>query len=345
MRLTKLVEDNVTLLLGAPRSGTTWLGKILDSHPNVLYRHEPDTIRTTRDLPAVCPPDQIPDFQDTARAYLRGMMNVTALPVAGSRPVFAKSYRFGVVGKLRGSLVGAVHAAAQWKPLRTRARSFKVPDMIGGRQVAKLNVVLKSVRSRGRVGLLAQALPRARIVFVLRDPFGYVAAMLRGTRHGRFSSRIPVQELLDTMQARHLGLTETAYRQLPVLEQLAWNWAILNQKALDELAGLGRVKIVHYHDLCATPVRAARDVFAFLGLPWHAQTDSFIRACVEYDGKDPAYRLLRNARRSLNRWQGDLKQEERDRIEAVARQLPIWELCGAAASVQGAQPPVFLPEK
>ncbi len=30
------------LILGAPRSGTTWLAKIIDSHPDVLYRHEPD---------------------------------------------------------------------------------------------------------------------------------------------------------------------------------------------------------------------------------------------------------------------------------------------------------------
>ena len=30
------------LILGSQRSGTTWLAKIVDSHPDVLYRHEPD---------------------------------------------------------------------------------------------------------------------------------------------------------------------------------------------------------------------------------------------------------------------------------------------------------------
>lgn len=28
------------LLFGLPRSGTTWLGKLFDSHPDTLYRHE-----------------------------------------------------------------------------------------------------------------------------------------------------------------------------------------------------------------------------------------------------------------------------------------------------------------
>lgn len=331
MRLNKLAEDHVTLLLGAPRSGTTWLGKILDSHPDVLYRHEPDSIRGNRELPAVCLPEQIPDHRDMARAYLRGLMNVTTLSTAGTLPVFPKSYRSRLIGGTRAKLINAAHAASQWRPLRAKARAFNVPDLISGRGVGKLHLVLKSIRSRGRVGLIAQALPQARIVFVLRDPLGQVAAMLRGTRHGRFASRIPTQELLGTAQARKLGLTETAFRQLPVLEQLAWNWAILNQKALDELADLGQVKIVHYNDLCATPVRAAREVFDFLGLSWHAQTDDFIRACVDYEGKDPAFRLYRNARRSLNRWQGDLRQEDRDRIEAVARTMPLWDLCAAPA--------------
>lgn len=332
MRLTNLPEDHITLLLGAPRSGTTWLGKILDSHPDVLYRHEPDTARGTRELPVICLPEQIPDHQDMARAYLRGLMNVTTLPTAGSLPTFPKSYRARVLGGVRGKLIDAVHAVSQWRPLRDRARAFNVPDLISARRVGKLNLVLKSVRSRGRVGLIAQALPQARIVFVLRDPLGQVAAMLRGTRHGRFSSRIPTQELVGTAQARNLGLTDAIFRQLPVLEQLAWNWAILNQKALDELADLGRVKIVHYNDLCVTPVRVAREVLEFLDLPWHPQTDDFIRACVEYEGKDPAFRLYRNARRSLNRWQGDLRQEDRDRIEAVARATPLWDICAKPLS-------------
>ncbi len=317
----------MTLLLGAPRSGTTWLGKILDSHPMVLYRHEPDTVRRARELPAICLPEDIARQQDMARAYLRGLMNVTTLPASGSRPVFPKDYRFRIVGNVRARLIGMVQAAASVRALRTRARGFNVPDMISARQAARLHLVLKSVRSRGRVGLLAQALPQARFIFVLRDPFGQVAAMLRGTRHGQFSSRIPVTELLSTTQARELGLTEEGFRRLPVLDQLAWNWAILNRKALDELSGLGRVMVVRYHDLCTTPVGVGRDVIEFMGLRWHPQMDEFIRACTDYEGKDPAYRLYRNARRSLHRWQGDLRQEDRDRIEAIARQARLWDLC------------------
>jgi len=38
------LADRAILVSGSPRSGTTWLAKLLDSHPDVLYRHEPDEV-------------------------------------------------------------------------------------------------------------------------------------------------------------------------------------------------------------------------------------------------------------------------------------------------------------
>ena len=32
-----------SLLFGMPRPGTPWLGKVFDSQPATLYRHEPDS--------------------------------------------------------------------------------------------------------------------------------------------------------------------------------------------------------------------------------------------------------------------------------------------------------------
>jgi hypothetical protein len=48
---------SAVLVLGSPRSGTTWLAKIFDSHPGVLYRHEPDQL--TASEPGLPPEAQI----------------------------------------------------------------------------------------------------------------------------------------------------------------------------------------------------------------------------------------------------------------------------------------------
>jgi hypothetical protein len=43
--------ENSVIILGLPRSGTTWISKILDSHPAVVYRHEPDSVKKLRNVP------------------------------------------------------------------------------------------------------------------------------------------------------------------------------------------------------------------------------------------------------------------------------------------------------
>ena len=40
MALSHIPSNRVILMLGAPRSGTSWLAKIFDSHPDVRWRKE-----------------------------------------------------------------------------------------------------------------------------------------------------------------------------------------------------------------------------------------------------------------------------------------------------------------
>src|ERR1700757_2925244 len=72
-----LVRQSI-LILGSPRSGTSWLAKIVDSHPDVLFRHEPDEASGTRANPT---------------AQLLAWAQPTGLRVVAKRPWFQKSWR------------------------------------------------------------------------------------------------------------------------------------------------------------------------------------------------------------------------------------------------------------
>src|ERR1700712_2005324 len=80
MSLVDLANERVILILGYPRSGTTWLAKIFDSHPDILYRHEPDELSPPR-------ADAEPAGQ------ISYWLKQRSLRAAGKRPTFAKSWR------------------------------------------------------------------------------------------------------------------------------------------------------------------------------------------------------------------------------------------------------------
>lgn len=326
MRLSEIPTDRVILILGAPRSGTSWLAKIFDSHPDVLYRHEPDTVLRNYELPWMCQPEDVRVHRAAAQAYLGQLIETATLKTAGSLPIFPKRYLGMVASKLRAGVIYGLRAA-ELVGARRLVRDIPVPDLLDPARHPELRVVIKSVSSRGRARLFAEALPGSRIVFIVRDPWGQVASMLRGAALGKFESPVPVGELLATEQAKRYGLTSERFAALPVVERYAWNWAILNEKAIDDLAGIATVRVLRYHDLCEQPMREARALFAFADLAWDRQTERFIERSTTFNGRDRYYQVFKNTTAALNRWREELAPEDQRRILAVVRETSLAPLC------------------
>lgn len=327
MRPSEISADRVILILGAPRSGTSWLAKIFDSHPDVLYRHEPDTVLRDYDLPWMCPPEQVPVYRDAARAYLRRLFDTATLKTAGSLPIFPKRHHGTVATQFRSGVIYGLRAIEQLPGARRVVRGAPVPDLFDMAAHPEIRLVLKSVSSRGRARLFAEAMPGMKTIFILRDPWGQVASMLRGAALGMFEGGIPVQELLMTEHARRYGLTPERFAALPVVEQFAWNWAILNEKAIDDLAGIDGVKVLRYRALCDAPLSEARALFAFAELGWDSQTEDFLRRSTTFDGRDRYYQVFKNTQAAMNRWRGELKPEDQRRIQAVVQETSLAPLC------------------
>ncbi len=327
MTLGDLPTERIILLLGAPRSGTSWLAKIFDSHPDVLYRHEPDSVLRTWDLPWMCTREDVDKYVDGARVYLRQLIETATLKTAGSLPMFPKRFQSTPARLARAAIIHALQAADLAKVSRRMTRTMRIPDFIDPARHPELRVVIKSVSSRGRARLFAEALPGARIIFIVRDPWGQVASMQRGAALGKFEDDLPIAELLETEQAARYGLTEAHLASLPPVEQFAWNWAILNEKAIEDLGGLGRVKILKYQDLCEHPLEQARALLEFAGLPWDNQTETFLRRSTTYAGPDRYYAVFRDTASALYRWRQDLSVEDQERINNVVQATSLAALC------------------
>ena len=309
------------LVFGLPRSGTSWMGKIFDSHPGTLYLHEPDKHIHLPDVPMLLPAEPRKGLD----AFLRQVLANRSPGVTGKLPAFTKSYR----SSARHLARNAAGYVARALPRRLADR-VRVPDLIKA-GCSGPRLVWKSINSVGRLGALARLLPDARCLLLLRHPCGQIASVLRGYASGMIQGPPPSEQyrvlemLLDTERARARGLTMEALRAMHPVERMAWRWVLLLEKAVDDTAGLANCRLLRYEDLCAAPVEGARELFGFTGLDWHARTEEFIREST--DGENERYFGLRkNPGRSATKWRRELSKADARRIFDVVDQSPVGRL-------------------
>src|SRR5574340_1411268 len=103
----------IILLFGMPRSGTTWIGKIFDSHPDTLYRHEPDSWGRLNAIPLMAPVEQDTEYAPSIRDFCARLPGMQLTKVAASTPIFPKNYHSPLRHQLFRLNVVASKAAAR----------------------------------------------------------------------------------------------------------------------------------------------------------------------------------------------------------------------------------------
>lgn len=325
MDLQNRRDPEVTFIIGAPRSGTTWLAKVFDSHPDIVFRNEPDISLREDRLPVLCRAADIERHRELARDYLRSLIGITTLKASGTLPVFPKSYRRAVPAALRQAMIYGLHAVDSLGGKGCWSSRVPIPDCVRRVRIPPA-VVIKSVSARGRARLFAEALPSSRLIFILRHPCAQVESTLRGMRLGKLAHPTWLAEVLAADQARRLGLTAETFAALTLVEKLAWHWAVMNQKVLDDLTGLPRVMVVRYEDVVARATTLLKQLFEFAGLSWHEQTDAFVERSTNYDGPQGYFSVWRNAGEATARWRQSLPREDQGRILDISRRVAAGQL-------------------
>ncbi|WP_405234335.1 sulfotransferase family protein [Lentisalinibacter salinarum] len=320
------MNARLILLFGLPRSGTTWLGKIFDSHPRTLYRHEPDSVDRL-DLPLLI--ESLPaDSVETLRDYCRGIRSNRALKVVGKSPVFRKDYlgwhslaryRLGVALSRVASRAGF-----QWPVPGT-------PTAANGES----SVVWKSIESLGRLGAIMGVLPDARALHIVRHPCGFVASVERGETRNRFDDNSGASEdyrllemLLETKAGQEWGVSMADLRAMYPEERLAWRWAVFNDKAMDETQSLPNVMRVAYERLCESPMEVSAELLEFAGLDWSPQVERFVQASTSGAGESSYYSVFKNPRQAAWSWEQTLEQTRIERIIRIAARSRTWQGLG-----------------
>jgi hypothetical protein len=317
------MPEKFILLFGLPRSGTTWAGKILDSHPSTLYRHEPDSVHRITEA-SLAPEITETDFFDSLRRYVQTIPANRHPKVVGKQPIFPKSYLSQTALTL---YTAGVRVSKIFARLGMTLPVITAPSHYGRNGA----LVWKSIESLGRLGLLIAALPDAVGLHMVRHPCGFVASVQRGERTGRFQDNRGASEdygilelLLTTSTAKNFGIDIADLKTMLPEERLAWRWCIFNDKVLEDVSSIPRVLSFAYEELCDSPLSTAKSLLEFSGLPWNTQVEKFVAASTTAHDST-YYSVFKNPQRAAYGWQTELSATAIDRVLRLAERSVTWQ--------------------
>jgi len=314
------------MIFGSPRSGTTWLGKLFDSHPDVFYLHEPDSVLVDRDIPFQVNAAELETYLVPATEYLSRLMDIRDIKATGSLPIFRKNYRNPFMHMVRCGYVYSAKALQRGIGAE-KLRNIDVPDCFAEAKKANCQLVIKSVNSLNRVSLFSAVRPEARMLHLIRHPCGYVASLLRGIRMNLLQGKSFMPAISRMPEAKQRGFTLDYFKNLTIEEWFACMWMIQNEKTMNEMHGKACYKLVVYEELCQDPVQLTRELFEFSALRWSSQTEAFIRRCQNADdGKKSYFQITRNPANAVSRWKSELDEGQISRIIDFVSDSAPWRV-------------------
>lgn len=314
----------LVFLVGSPRSGTTYLAKLIDRHPATGYLHEPlskgSHLLIHRAIGTICSGRQI----DTSHLHDLISNLIDHLPRFAKPPFYRKNYERIPLSIASGWLLNYL----------LKRRAYYVRHLL---DLSKLQVLLLKDGLSPFSHRLCHAL-RARMIVLLRHPCGVVNSMLRGERIGVMS---PISaDSLWTSASSELprwGYSLTNLRKMQPDELHALRWLVDNSRVLPWLED-PNVRSVVYRDLVLRSEQILSELFDWLGL--EARPEIFRRVTKTCSPSEwlryflgPRFRYYAISPRASEldqAWQKELPPDSIARVLHIVRPFPLdrfWPHC------------------
>jgi Sulfotransferase family len=320
-------DPGALLVVGAPRTGTTWVAQVLSRANGVTWINEPDNEwPNTYALKAKLALGRFPVLTETDRAP-RAYERLWRRSLAGYRQgryQEALAWKLDQKDRTMQDLWRAMcdHADPRLSArLRLLTWLARPPSRPGGSGP----VMVKSVHAPLALEWISARL-RPRILVVLRHPLNVIASWL-GLGWGgcalESNPRIRVR-----FEARW-GLPRLADRD-STIERLSWEAGLFTSALRDGADRHPDWFVVSHDDLCRDPASGFRDLFDRVGLGWTSEAQAFLE---EANRPGEGWSGYRVAAEQPERWRHRLTGEQLEEIwsvlsrfrgpwvEAVARDL------------------------
>lgn len=305
----------VAFILGLGRSGTTFLAKLIDSSPKVLYRHEPDAVLPI-EVPSLLNDHDLPSHLPTARIYVEKMIQCRESRVSCHLPIFRKSYRSRFANFVFPPLTMSSKLAQRYKlPVLPR-----LPDLIGSDD-QDVTYLIKSVSSLGHARLLDAAMPGMTYIHILRHPCAVYASLMVGIEKGIMAPDVYLKSLFLLGETAGYPFCYDDISNATFEEQVAYRWMLLNGKAAKDMAAARGYLQIRYEDLCTNVEAVSREIFDHLGLDLQDQTRQFMSS-ISRDSNVSAtstsyFKINRPITSAVDKWKAQVEPASVERIRNI----------------------------
>lgn len=320
---------NIGAIFGSSRSGTTWLGAIVASHPEILYRFEPfhRLQKTQSAIKEIYESMRSNDFSAKDVPHVYNCL-LPAYPECEKPPFFSKHFSTRLpFGKsflwplARKTSLGANLFRYLYTP--------KGKPMLVFKEVDYPDLVVK---------FLAET--KIPIVYIVRHPCAVISSIMRGQEN----SMMPMPEdrlmtLKRVMTKHEPKLTEMygdKLDKLTVAEQEALYWLVEAGRALRACQQSPNGSIVIYEELTERPLEIAKEVFQHFNLTMPEESVAFIEESTQKSltsaikrgevNMNQYFTVFRDPKVSRDRWKEEMSEEDRMRVMQIVKDSPEFAL-------------------
>ncbi len=305
----------ISAIFGTGRSGTTWLGSIIDAHPRVAYRFEPiHALSNDKRMQQIRQRINASHGREIEQALkdLKALL-IRANPRIERPPFYPKSNR-----RLQGRTL--LNRACKALPPLSSAYALLYPES------NEAHLVLKEVSMEHELGVLAKS-GMVSIVYLIRHPAAFVASMESGIQKGVMNDT-RARIALDLAEERAPDIHRMYIDQadsLSLQQRLAISWVADTNLAMKGIEKRDTVLPIVYEDLCQNISARSSDIYDHLGLDMPTQARDIISKFEETPssqefGVNPYFSVFRNPLESMNKWKSKLSTDTINNIRHIAEQ-------------------------
>ncbi|MDQ3985598.1 MAG: sulfotransferase [Actinomycetota bacterium] len=318
--MSKSLRPAPILVIGPPRSATTWVGNVLSAAPGAVSVHEPDNetqipfaVKAKWGLgrfPVLGPSDDAPP--DYERLW-------SAAFEASTYRKTPNWYLAKLILKRTGTpQQRAAYCAGSDPHFSTGLKTVRALAPTPGPARPELRPVVKTVNA---ILSLEWILKRwdPKVVAVLRHPFEVVASW---RELGWRDCNLDKDERVLKRHVAHLDASQPGPDWSP-LQRVAWQVGLLFSVLMDMAEREGGFMLASHEELCIDPRLQFRSLYQALDLDWSEDVDAVIDASNRPGTGTTAARI---ASQQVGRWRKRLQPDEVQQIRAVLEPFELSSL-------------------